>query len=134
MKALIIAMVSALMLTSCFVDESIETRYDYRDKVVGYYEVEEYSQTFDDMTYYNIDISRSSRYDEVWIDNFYAADISVYATVSYDRIRIPFQTVDGYEIEGSGVVRGSRIDFTYSVKDSYSHTVTDFCETTAWLE
>jgi hypothetical protein len=134
MKALIFTMVSALMLTSCFVDESIETRYDYRDKVVGYYEVEEYSQTFDDMTYYDIDISRSSHRDEVWIDNFYAADISVYAIVTYDRIRIPFQIVDGYEIEGSGVVRGSKIDFTYSVKDRVSHTVTDFCETTAWLE
>jgi hypothetical protein len=134
MKALIFAMVSALMLTSCFVDESIETRYDYRDKVVGYYEVEEYSQTFDDMTYYDIDISRSSHRDEVWIDNFYAADISVYAIVTYDRIRIPFQIVDGYEIEGSGILRGSKIDFTYSVKDRVSHTVTDFCETTAWLE
>lgn len=134
MKALIFAMVSAMMLTSCFVDESIEPRYDYRDNVVGYYEVEEYSQTYDDMTYYDINISRSSHRDEVWIDNFYAADISVYAIVSYDRIRIPFQTVDGYEIEGSGSVRGSRIDFTYSVKDRYSHKATDFCETTAWLD
>lgn len=134
MKALIFAMVSALMLTSCFYDESVDTRYDYRDNVVGYYEVEEYSQTFDDMTYYDIDITRSSRWDEIWIGNFYAADISVYAVVTYDRIRIPFQTVDGYEVEGSGIVRGNRIDFTYSVKDRYSHSVTDFCETTAWLE
>lgn len=134
MKALMIAMVSALMLTSCFVDESVERRYDYRDKVVGYYEVEEYSQTFKDITYYDIDISRSSHRDEVWINNFYAADISIYAIVTYDRIRIPFQTVDGYEIEGSGTVYANRIDFTYSVKDRYSHTVTDFCETTAWLE
>ena len=134
MKALIFAMFSALMLTSCFVDDDIETRYDYRDKVVGYYEVEEYSQTFDDMTYYDINISRSSHRDEVWIDNFYAADISVYAIVTYDRIRIPFQVVDGFEVEGSGVVRGSRIDFTYSVKDRYNHSATDFCETTAWQD
>ena len=135
MKALIFAMVSALMLTSCFVDDSVETRYDYRDNVVGYYEVEEYSQTFNDMTYYDINIfSRSSHRDEVWIDNFYAADISVYAVVTYDRIRIPFQIVDGYEIEGSGVVRNSSIDFTYSVKDRYNHAATDFCETTAWLD
>jgi hypothetical protein len=134
MKALIFAMVAVLMLTSCFYDESVNTRYDYRDNVVGYYDVEEYSQTFNDMTYYDITITRSSHWDEIWIDNFYAADISVYAIVSYDRIRIPFQTVDGYEIEGSGVVKGNRIDFTYSVKDRYSHNATDFCETTAWLE
>lgn len=133
MKALMFAMVSALMLTSCFYDESVEPRYDYRDRVVGYYEVEEYSQTFNDITYYDIDITRSSHRDEVWIDNFYAADISVYAVVTYDRIRIPFQNVNGYEVEGSGIVRGDRIDFTYSVRDKYSRTVTDFCETTAWL-
>lgn len=135
MKALIFAMVSALMLTSCFVDDDSATpRYDYRDDVVGYYEVEEYSQTFNDMTYYDIDIVRSSHRDEIWIENFYAADISVYAIVTYDRIRIPFQTVDGYEVEGSGIVKGNRIDFTYSVRDRYSRTATDFCETTAWLE
>jgi hypothetical protein len=134
MKALIFAMVSALMLTSCFYEESVNTSYDYRDNVVGYYEVEEYSQTFNDKTYYDIDISRSGYSDEVWIDNFYAADISIKAIINYDRIRIPFQTVDGYEIEGSGIVRGNRIDFTYSVRDKYSHSATDFCETTAWLD
>ncbi len=122
-----------IISTSC-ITEHIEPRSDYRDRILGYYEVEEYSQTYDDMTYYDIDITRSSDRDEVWIDNFYAADISVYAIVTYDRIRIPYQVVDGYEVEGSGVVRGSRIDFTYSVKDRYSHSATDFCETTAWLD
>jgi hypothetical protein len=134
MKALIFAMISALMLTSCFYEESVNTSYDYRDNVVGYYEVEEYSQTFNDKTYYDIDITRSGYGDEVWIDNFYAADISVKAIVNYERIRIPLQIVDGYEIEGSGIVRGSRIDFTYSVRDRYNHSATDFCETTAWLD
>jgi hypothetical protein len=134
MKALIFAMVSALMLTSCFYDESVNSSYDYRDNVVGYYEVEEYSQTFNDKTYYDIDITRSGYRDEVIIHNFYASDISIRATVNYERIRIPYQVVDGFEIEGSGIVRGDRIDFTYSVKDRYNHTATDFCETTAWLD
>jgi hypothetical protein len=134
MKALIFAMVSALMLTSCFNDESVNSSYDYRDNVVGYYEVEEYSQTYNDKTYYDIDITRSSFRDEVYIHNFYASDISVRATINYERIRIPYQVVDGFEIEGSGIVRGNRIDFTYSVKDRYSHSATDFCETTAWLD
>lgn len=134
MKALFFAMFSALMLTSCYYDEMVTPRTSYRDNVIGNYEVEEYSQTFDDMTYYDINISRATQWDEVWIDNFYAADISVYAVVSYERIRIPFQVVDGYEVEGSGVVRGNRIDLTYSVKDRYSHSATDFCETTAWLD
>lgn len=134
MKALIFAMVSAFTLTSCFYDESVTPRNNYRDNLIGYYEVEEYSQTFRDITYYDINISRASRSDEIWIDNFYAADISVYAIISYDRIRIPYQVVEGYEVEGSGVVTGNRIDLTYSVRDRYSHTATDFCETTAWLD
>lgn len=134
MKALLVAMVSAMTLTSCFYDESINSSYDYRDNVVGYYEVEEYSQTYNDRTYYDIDITRSSYRNEVYINNFYASNISVRATVNYERVRIPYQVIDGFEIEGSGIVRGDRIDFTYSVKDRYNHTAKDFCETTAWLD
>lgn len=134
MKALMFAFVSAFVLTSCYFDESIDRRYDYRDDVIGNYEVEEYSQTFNDITYYDIDIVRSSRRDEVYIHNFYASNISVYAIVTSDRIRIPYQVVDGFEVEGTGTVRTNRIDFTYSVKDRFDSSPTDFCETTAWLD
>jgi hypothetical protein len=134
MKALFFTMVSAFMLTSCFYDESIDRDYDYRDNVVGYYEVQEYSQTYNDRTYYDIDITRSSYRNEVFIHNFYAADISVRATVTDNRIRIPYQVVDGYEVEGSGTFNRNRIDFDYSVRDRYNNTVTDYCESTAWLD
>jgi hypothetical protein len=109
----------------------LEQRND-RDRLVRSYDVEEYSETYNDYTHYTIWIDKSNRYNEFYIDNFYAADIRVYATISYDKITIHRQIVDGYEIEGVGTVYGSEIEFSYSVKDIYSGTRTDFCEATAW--
>ena len=120
-----------MMITSCTVD-NVEPRYDERDRLVGYYEVEEYSDTYRDFTYYTMRISKSPYYNEIYLDNFYAANIRVRAVLEYDRIRIPFQIVDGYEVDGTGTFYGSEINFTYRVKDRYSNSYTDFCETRAW--
>jgi hypothetical protein len=131
MKKLILFTVLIVLASSCtFYD--VEPRYDSREKFVGYYDVEEYSETYDDITYYELRISMS-RYDrEVYLDNFYAADLRVYAIVSLDDIRIPFQVVDGYEIEGSGRLYHDELTLSYRVKDTYSHSVADYCETVAW--
>ena len=109
----------------------LEQRND-RDRLVRSYEVEEYSETFNDYTRYTIWIDKANRYNEFYIDNFYASDLRVYATIAYDKITIHRQIVDGYEIEGVGTVYGSEIEFSYSVKDIYSGTRTDFCEASAW--
>jgi hypothetical protein len=103
--------------------------------MVGYYDAEEYSNTYGDFTYYSMQLSKSG-YDgnEIRFSNFYSVDISVYAYVNHDKITIPFQVVKGYEIEGVGVFNGTSIDFDYSVKDIYTDSRTDFCETKAWLE
>jgi hypothetical protein len=65
------------------------------------------------------------------LNNFYALDISVYAYLNGDRISIPQQTIDGYKISGVGTYLGSEISLSYSVKDTYENTVTDYCETMA---
>ena len=44
------------------------------------------------------------RPNEVYIENLYTDGLSVYALVSYDAITIPFQVIDGYEIEGAGTI------------------------------
>ena len=131
MKKLIPFTALILFAASCtFYD--VEPRYDSRNKFVGYYDVEEYSETFNDMSYYEIRISKS-RYDrEVYIDNFYASDLRVYATVSFEDIRIPFQVVDGYEIEGTGSLHHNELILNYRVLDLYNNTVADYCETLAW--
>jgi hypothetical protein len=120
-----------LFASSCtFYD--VEPEYDHRDKFVGYYDVEEYSETYGDYTYYEMRITRSRYEREIYLDNFYAADLRVYATVSFDDIRIPFQVVDGYEIEGTGSLRYDELTLSYRVKDLYDHSVSDYCETVAW--
>jgi hypothetical protein len=111
----------------------VEPVYRERDRIVGHYDIDEYSETFNDHTTYSIYIEKSNRYgNEFYISNFYGADISVYANISNGKITIPRQVVDGYEIEGVGTVYGDEIEFSYSVKDVYSGSRTDFCEATAW--
>lgn len=131
MKNLISFTVLVLLATSCtFYD--VEPRYDSRDKFVGYYDVEEFSETYNDMTFYEMRISKSGYDREIYLHNFYGADIRVYATVSFDEIRIPYQVVDGYEIEGSGSIYRNELSLSYRVKDLYDDSISDFCETTAW--
>jgi hypothetical protein len=133
MKTIVTLCLLTLAFSACTF-ENVEPRFDPRDRIVGHYEVEEYSETFHDFTYYSLHISKSRYEQEIWLDNFYAADISVYAVVSHDRITIPYQVKDGYEVEGVGTVYGNEINLNYSVKDRYNNTRTDFCETKARLD
>lgn len=110
----------------------IEPTYYERDRLIGRHNVEEYSETFNDYTNYSIWIEESSRSNEFYIDNFYGIDIRVCASIVNDKITIYRQVVNGYEIEGVGTVYGDEISFTYSVKDLYGGTRTDFCEATVW--
>lgn len=131
MKNLIPFIAVFAVATSCNFYE-VEPRYDDRDRFTGYYDVEEYSQTYNDITRYEIRISHS-RYDrEVYIDNFYAADIRIHATVSFNVLRIPFQVVDGYEVDGTGTLIDGELTLNYRVKDLYNYTAADYCETVAW--
>ncbi len=131
MKKLILFTGLVLLATSCtFYD--VEPRYDHRDKFTGYYDVEEYSETYGDYTYYEMRISNSPHDREIYLNNFYAADIRVYAIVSFDDLRIPYQVVDGYEIEGTGTLYHGELNLSYRVKDLYNHSVSDYCETVAW--
>jgi hypothetical protein len=133
MKRLFLLLAPIVFLSSCIM-EDVEPRYDDRDRIVGYYDVNEYSNTYHDMTYYSFRIGKSGYYDEVYIDNFYAADIRIYARVSYNTITIYSQVVNGYEIEGTGTIFGNEIDLNYRVRDRYNSSYTDYCETTATFD
>jgi hypothetical protein len=131
MKRFILLIAPALLLSACDIN-IIEPRYDSRDRLTGYYDVEEYSETYNDMTYYSLRISKSTYSDrEVYIHNFYSVNIRVYATLDYDKLRIPYQVVDGYEVEGVGTVNGNHITLSYRIKDLQTNTDSDFCESTA---
>jgi hypothetical protein len=109
--------------------------YDSRERVIGRYDVEEYSETFNDYTSFSVWIERSNNYsDEVWIDNFYAVNISVRAVINYDKLTIPRQVVNGYEVEGVGTIYASSISLSYRVKDLYNNSRTDFLEANAYKQ
>ena len=131
MKTLLPILIVALVTSACdiYVDEP---RYDARDKVTGRYDVKEYSETYNQITNYSIYVGKSGYNQEIFIDDFYATNIRVYAYLNYDRITIPFQVVNGYEVEGAGTVYGSSISMHYRVKDTYTNSYADFCETDAW--
>jgi hypothetical protein len=133
MKRLFLLLTPIVLLTSCYFEE-VQPRYDDRDRIVGYYDVEEYSNTYHDLTYYSFRVGKSGYHDEIYIDNFYAADIRVYARISYNTITIHSQVVNGYEVEGTGTIFGNEIELNYRVRDRYNNSYTDFCETTATFD
>jgi hypothetical protein len=131
MKRLLPIVLFALTATACNL-YVVEPQIDRRDRVVGYYIVDEYSHTYNDNSVYSVRISKSGiSYDAVNIDNFYASGVRVKAYLNYDRITIPYQVVDGFEIEGVGTIFGDGISLTYKVTDLYKLTPTDFCDSEA---
>lgn len=135
MKTKLVLLSVVLLLASCDVIV-VESRYDERDGVIGSYYIEEYSQTYNAYSQFYMTI-RKGRYNtnEVLIENFYNAGVTVHAEVAGGKIYISRQLVDGYEIEGVATMYGSQIEWNYQVRDTYQyHQRVDFCEATAWFE
>jgi len=131
---LVLLSLIVVLLASCDVIV-VESRYDERDRVTGSYRIEEYSQTYNMYSNFRFSI-RPAGYgqQDVLIDNFYNADITVRGEVSANKIYIPLQLVDGYEIEGVGTIYSNQIEWSYQVRDTYErYQPVDFCEATAWF-
>jgi hypothetical protein len=119
-----------LVATSCDII-LVEPAYDERNRIIGSYQLEEYSQTYNDYTSFYIYIRKSGIGQQVLIENFYNSDMDVLADYQFDKIYINRQYVNGYEIEGVGTVYGNEIKFNYKVRDTYTNRPTDFCNATA---
>ena len=133
MKTKLLLLIITSLLISCDI-LVVEPVYDSRDRIIGTYQIEEYSQTYNDNIRYNVYIRKGFGYrTEVIIENFYNADVDVIAEIVGDKIFISRQIVHGYEIEGVGTLYYDEIRFTYRVRDNYYNKPTDFCEATAWL-
>lgn len=131
MKRLFIFAVFGIALASCTFND-YDSEFDRRDRIVGHYDVEEYSETWGEYINFSIRITKGVFRNELVISNFYGTGMRVTATLSGDRIVIPLQVVDGHEIEGIGTVYGNEIRLSYSVKDLFGYTYTDFCESVAY--
>jgi hypothetical protein len=133
MRTIMYAIGFLTLLSSCEIN-MIEPRYDERDRVTGYYDLEEFSDTYHDYTYYEVRITKGSYNDEtIYVDNFYGANIRVKAIFRNGKITIPYQVIDGYEVDGTGNLSGSRLSLTYRIKDTYNRGPADFCSARATI-
>jgi len=133
MKTKLVLLALVTVLSSCDI-MIVDPVFDDRDRMTGSYRLEEHSQTYNDFTRFNIYIRKSGIYDGVVIENFYNAGVDVRASISYDKIYISRQFINGYEIEGVGTFYGDEIRFSYRVKDIYSYNKPiDFCNAVAWF-
>ncbi|MEN8249345.1 MAG: hypothetical protein ABFS32_10475 [Bacteroidota bacterium] len=135
MKKVILFSVLAF-LASCdiyLIEEPVP--WDDRDMFIGDYRVEEYSQTTDRVFVYDITVEKAwNRDKEIRIRNFYGVGLDVYGLVNGERLTIPLQEVDGYEIEGTGKVRGEKLELTFVARDLYERPVfADFVDAEGWL-
>lgn len=134
MKKLAFFVILAATLSSCYIyEEDVRPRYDHRDRFTGYFEVEEYSKTYREVVYYNMYISRSGYDgDEVTLRDFYAEGTHFVAYISGDRIDIPRQVSNGYEVQGSGYVSAGKLYLNYRAFDLYGDSFVNYCEATAF--
>jgi len=110
----------------------IEAPYDARDNFTGIYSVDEYSETYDLVTQYRVRILKDSDpySNVVYIRNFYAVELEVFAEVIGNRLTIPRQEIDGFLIQGTGRLEFGELALSYSVEDLLDHSrVVDFCNT-----
>jgi hypothetical protein len=135
MKTLFSVLAILIFATSCnmyYVEPVPVVPYDPRDQFTGKYSINEYSSTYDESWAYDMSIYKS-QYD-LSIDNFYNTGLRVNAQVNGTSLSIPWQIVDGYELQGDGFVEGSKITINYKIRDTYTNNSPwDFCSATGWL-
>jgi len=132
MKKYLLGVLAIVLISSCEVLIVEEYPYDARENFLGRFEAEEYSETFDEFTYYDVRILRDNDIGSpvVYLRNFYGLGLEVVAEVRGDRLTIPTQRIDGYVIQGTGRLDYEDIVFTYSVESTErGNRYIEFCNT-----
>ncbi len=121
MKKYLLGISVILLISSCDIHIIEEAPYDPRDNFTGHFEAEEYSETLDVYTYFNLRILKDSdpRSRIVYLRNFYGENMEIYAEVYGDRITIPRQVNGYYIIEGFGSLDYDELVMTYTVEDTF---------------
>lgn len=130
MKKLTWFIVLPLLLSACEIIV-VDPVFDPRDNLVGSWKLDEYSSSYDASFRYRVYITKTGG-QSIYIENFYDSNITIRAHVSGNRIDIPFQFVNGFEVEGSGTFSGGSLHLQYSVWDEYGDGPTDYCDTEGW--
>ena len=119
-----------ILLSSCNITLIEEAPYDPRNNFLGRFEAEEYSETYDLLSFYNMRVVKDGDpfNNVIYLRNFYAVDIEVFAEVIGNRVNIPRQRIGDFIVQGTGRNEFGDIYLTYSVEDLFSNDgVTDFC-------
>lgn len=132
MKKYLLGVFAILLISSCEILVIEEYPYDVRENFTGRFEAEEYSETFDEFTYYDVRVLREADIGSpiVYLRNFYGFGIEVYAEVYGDKLTIPTQRIDGFVIQGTGRLDYEDIILTYSVESTErGNRYIEFCNT-----
>jgi len=134
MKKALLGISFLILISSC--DYVIlEEFYDPRDEFTGRFDTEEYSETLDVYTYFDVFIVKDADpySNVVYIRNFYGADIEIFAEVNGGKLVIPRQRNGFYQIEGIGSIDRGDIVMSYTVEDTDPRSrFVDYCSTVAF--
>ncbi len=92
---------------------------DSRDNLVKTWRCQEQSELFG-VQYYDVEISKSDSDElQILMYNFFDRKKDVLANLDGNALSIPKQTVDGWDIEGSGEISAdlSKISWTFTADD-----------------
>ena len=136
MKKALLAIPILLLVSSCYtiIEEDIII-FDPRDEFTGWYNTEEYSETLDAWSYYQVEIWKDANPNSnvVYISNFYGANIEVYGEVNGTKLTIPPQQSGYYFIEGIGSIDLNELVMSYTVEDTDpSSRFIDYCSTVSF--
>lgn len=131
------ALMFAFFLGSCKSESNKDdttikpTTTDPRDKFVGIWTCDEYSQVSQTSNSYTIQIFKSSSSaSQMMINKFYDLTDTVYATVSNSNLTIPYQTINVGFAAGTGTLNANntQLNLYYTIQSgSNKDTCTSTC-------
>ena len=127
--------ISLLVLISSCETVIIEAPYDPRDEFLGNFDTEEYSETLDAWSYYDVFILKDADplSNVIYLRNFYGANIEVFGEVNGSRLTIPRQRVGYFIIEGLGRLDFDELVMSYTVEDTDpASSFVDYCSTVSF--
>ena len=131
MKKALLGISFLLLISSCDL-VIVEDVYDPRVEFLGRFDTEEYSETLDAYSYYDVVIvDDADPYSNViYIRNFYGAGIEIFGEVNGSRLTIPRQRVGNFIIDGIGRIEYGELVMSYTVEDiNPASRFVDYCST-----
>lgn len=130
-KLIYLFMLAVTLVISSCTDETGITTGDDRDSFTGNWSCSEKSKEFGN-SIFAVSISKVGDNDSISIRNFYnlGSNYAALGLVSGNAITIPFQSIDGIMIQGSGLMsNSSKFELDYftndaGVKDTVADTFT----------